>query len=133
MDTFERKQHFNFPCAISCQGTFIIEFHWWSNNRWLFHITFLFIASPHSSQDNVLSLMHRLTVVGLLLAFFYKNVRKISRRRVVPSTLTAFKWIMWINNFIISWKTNCALACYLTRYGYFTGRIKSRYTLLEWD
>ena len=27
MDTFERKQHCNVPCAINCQGTFIIEFH----------------------------------------------------------------------------------------------------------
>ena len=27
IDTFEKKQHYNVPCAISCQGTFIIEFH----------------------------------------------------------------------------------------------------------
>ena len=27
MDTFEKKQHYNVPCTISCQGTFIIEFH----------------------------------------------------------------------------------------------------------
>lgn len=28
MDTFERKQHYYVPCAISCQGTFITVFHW---------------------------------------------------------------------------------------------------------
>ena len=27
MDAFERKQHYNFPCAFSCQGTLILEFH----------------------------------------------------------------------------------------------------------
>ena len=27
MDTFERKQNFNVPCAIICQKTFITEFH----------------------------------------------------------------------------------------------------------
>ena len=27
MDTIERKQRYNVPCAISCQGTFVIEFH----------------------------------------------------------------------------------------------------------
>ena len=28
MDTFERKQYYYVPCAISCHGTFIIVFHW---------------------------------------------------------------------------------------------------------
>ena len=27
MDTFERKHHYNLPCATRCNGTFTIEFH----------------------------------------------------------------------------------------------------------
>ena len=37
------------------------------------------------------SLVQRLTVVELLLAIFFKNVRKLSRRKEVSSTLTDFK------------------------------------------
>ena len=25
--TFERKQHYDVPCVINCQGTFMMEFH----------------------------------------------------------------------------------------------------------
>ena len=54
---------------------------------------------PQTCED----LVHRVTVVGLILAiFFFKNVKKIFRRRDVPSILTAFKWITRISNFIIN-------------------------------
>ena len=54
MDTFERKQHYNVPCAISCQRIFQQSSTDKVTNGYAFsyHMPFFFIAFPHSSKDS---------------------------------------------------------------------------------
>ena len=54
MDTFERNQHYNVSCAISCQGILQQSSADKVTNNYAFsyHMLFLFIAFSHSSKDN---------------------------------------------------------------------------------